>query len=1103
MKKFAIYFLVLFLIFSNLTANNFRKSPFEIINTETGLSQNAVISICQDKQGYIWFGTHDGLNRYDGFEFKLFKYNPENENSLSNNLINCLFLDGNYIFAGTGNGLCRINTINLNVEIFFPKNFKGKIWAVKSIVKDNNNLFWIGTDLGLYSFNNISKVFKKYPIIKRVKPSPEPIKKLVFDVNNNLLIGTSGLGLFKKDIKNNFQKINLLRKEIVYKEDYFVYDMCKTPDNYIYISTERSVYFINPENQILKPHKTLSKFVEKNPALKIVNFNGNLLLGVYKKGLIEFNTKENSIKDYNKLAPYSNFFTTNDIFSIFKDSSNVLWVGVDGTGVIKLTPKRLNFNNFLIDKNGLCVMAVCQDKNKNLYVGSFGNGLYKINLETETFEQYTDANKSKIKLSGNIVISLIIDSEENLWIGTLEKGITKYNLKTKKTKYYKYQHYNYNTIGSNSVTYMYEDKLKNIWIGTTDGISLYIRKKNIFKHFYSNELDKTTISTDFISYITERKNGDIIVATNGGGINILNKSGNVKKIIKHNKNDKKSLGYDYITYIYEDVDETLWIGTAGMGFDKLTKGSNVFKHFRENDGLSNNNVFVILEDNFNNLWMSTNKGISKFNKLKESFTNYDFSDGLQGNEFNGTSGIKLLDGKLSFGGLKGLNIFEPGSIKNNLTKPKTSISEIKLFNKEIDNKWKESKELQLNYNENTLSFEFNCLHYENPSKNSFKYKMEGLDKDFVFTSSKNRSVTYAGISPGNYTFKVYSRNGDNIWDNVGDNVKIKILPPFWGTLTFKIFSTIFFIIFSNLLYFGWKKIYISYSFWRSSHIIGKRYKVLEKIGSGGTGEVFKANDKSTGKIVALKILDERYLDAETKERFSVEQSVYEKIKHRNIVEVYSKGDHEGKLYYVMEYIKGITLSEFVDKINLNETQILKIFNAILDIVYEIHTQGVIHRDLKPDNIMICKKLLDDSFEKPSIAQETGEFLRDNIKILDFGLAKILGSKTLTQSAVFGGTLYYFPPEFLFGRKIRETAFDYYSLGVILYEMLTKSHLYDVSDTSELLASVVSGKIIPPIEKNKNISKNVSDFVMKLINKDPDNRLKDYQDIKTELNKLIN
>lgn len=1102
--KYLIFFILISFSFQNVMCNQFLKSPFDIINTESGLSQNAVISICQDSSGFIWFGTNDGLNKYDGFEFKLLKYQPEEKNTLPNNTINCLLPDkNNSIWVGTANGLCKVNSTTLDTKSFFPKKTNGKLWSVNSLLLSEEEYLFVGSDLGLFKFNINTETFSRIPLIKKSEKFQEPITTLVLDSSNNLFIGTAGLGLFVKNSNDDsIKKINLIRKKIIYIEDYFVYNICKTKDNTIFITTERSCFYIEPNSTKIIENKTLSEVIWKNYAVAMIENDNSLLLGLYQKGIVEYNRKTNKIDIYDKYYPENNFFKTNDIYTLFKDKSGVIWIGTDGTGVLKLNPKKVNFGSYKIEKNGICVMAVEQDSKDTLWVGSYGNGLYKLNINTGIEKHFSTTILDNLKLSDEIIISLLKDSQDNLWIGYMNNGLTIYNLKTKKVTNLKGNIYDYNTIGNNMVTCFYEDSNQNIWIGTGYGISLYLRKKQVFRHIYNNELDKSSLSGNIVTYITERKNGDILAATSGGGINVLDKSGKIRKIFKHDKNNKKTLGYNFVNYIFEDEDETLWISTSGMGFDKKEKNSDHFIHYRESDGLPNNSVFVILEDDDKNLWMSTNKGISKFNIKDKIFTNYDFRDGLQGNEYNSSSGIKLKSGKISFGGIKGLNIFDPKLIKKSQIMPKTVITDVRLFNKPLKKEWKISKNIEIPYNKNTFSFDFICLDYAMPEKNKYKYMMEGIDNETIETTYKNRSVTYAGLAPGKYTFKVWGANGDNIWDLKGDSLKIHIKPPFWGTVSFKIFAILIFIIFSNLLFFGWKKLYISYQYWRSSHIIGKRYKIIEKIGAGGTGAVFKANDKTSGGIVALKILDEKYIDEETSKRFSVEQSVYEKIKHKNTVEIFSKGEHNGKLYYVMEFVEGITLSQFIKINTLNENQILCIFDTILDIVHEIHIQGVIHRDIKPDNIMICNNLDGKSLPLDCSSIKSKEIFRDNLKILDFGLAKILGSKTLTQSAIFGGTLYYFPPEFLFGRKIRETAFDFYSLGVVLYEMLTKSHLYDVKESAELLAAVVSGTPSSPKEKNSNISIGVSDFVMNLIAKDPENRLKDYESIKTALSKAL-
>jgi len=1100
--------LILFLCICTNSHSQFFKSPFEIINTESGLSQNSVHSICQDSRGFMWFGTHDGLNRYDGFDFTLLKYMPDSENSLPSSAILTLLSDNDkFIWAGTENGLAKINIFTLEIKSFLPKNYKNKLFTINTLELSKKNNLLVGTNSGLYKFDTNTENFKIIPLINQ-NEIPKPISSLSTDKNGNLLIGTFGYGLYiKRYNTNKCQQLNLIRKKTVYLEDFYIYEMYKTNNNMVFISTNRSCFTYDPNTEKISPHEKLSKLFYKNTALTIVGGGNTLLLGLYQKDLIQFNLENNEIKTLSKYAPETDFFSTNYILTLFKDKSEIIWVGTDGGGVLKLSPRKISFAPYTIEKKGICVMSIEEISNNILMVGSYGKGLYKINLEKGVLSKFTDKSPDTLKISGNIVLALLKDSKNKLWIGTMNNGVSVYDLTSKKMKYYKYKHYDYNTVGSNMITCFFEDSNNNIWIGTGDGISLYLRNKKTFRHLYASDIDKSTLSANIINFITEAKNGDILVGTSGGGLNILNKSGKVKKIYKHNKNDKNSLGYNYINCIFEDDNETLWISTSGIGFDKLEKDTEIFKHFTETNGLPNNNVFVILQDNEKNLWMSTNKGIAKFNPFKETFKNFDYKDGLQGNEFNGNAGLLLSSQKMVFGGIKGMNVFYPSKIKPRKQLPVTIINKVKLFNKllskyNINSNWRLTKKLNLTYKQNTLSFDFVYLDYNSPEKNKYKYILEGLDNEPTKTTAKNRSVTYASLPPGQYVFRVWGANSDNKWDKKGDFITINITPPFWGTLTFKIISILFFIVFSNLLYFAWKKLYISYQYWRSSHIIGKRYKITEKIGSGGTGIVYKAIDKTTSKIVALKILDEKYLDPESIKRFSVEQTVYEKIKHRNTVEIFSKGEHNGQLYYVMEYVEGETLSSFVKNKQLNENQILCIFHSILDIIYEIHVQGVIHRDLKPDNIMICNTLQLSQIPTSCSSLKSKEVLRDYLKILDFGLAKILGGKTLTQSAIFGGTLYYFPPEFLFGRKVRETAFDYYSLGVVLYEMLTGSHLYNVSDSSELLVAVVNSNPEPPIAKNSHISPKVSDFVMKLIAKNPNNRLSDYDSIKKELSILL-
>ena len=844
----AILLLLFFSSYQTLISQN--TVVFDRISTNQGLSQGDVNAIYQDNKGFMWFGTHDGLNKYNGYEFNVYKPNPNKSNSINSNLIYAITGDdkGNLWIGTTGNGLNYYNKSTGNFKHYLHN--KKDINSIANnhinvLYKDKKDLLWIGTADGLDLVDlkkpKDSITFKHYNLANNKIPNSflkNDIYSIFEDSKNQLWIGSS-IGLFKlsRD-ENGTIYFRLLNSIINLPNNTTV--QCITEDNFgrIIIGTGKGLFaFKSNFTEVFKIQEGFYNAVQIDSKNNIwAGSNMGLLYFDNQHHLNPPTLKNRYIYDPKNAASISK----NIIKSLFIDTTGILWIGTNGGGINKFDPERKQFKlvKKTLDPNSLSydkIRSVFEDSSNNLWVGTEGGGLniltdknddgsYSkfINLKTilKPFAIEELANKKTILIGAentpglyeitisdidNIkendlkpikevtysVFSILEDSNENVWIGTYSGGIYRWLKNKNGTGYTKdiilHSPSNSNSIPSNIIRNIYEDSNQNIWFGTGDGLSKLI----------PSEVSKK--SPKFITF-------------------------------KNNPNDKNSISHNYILALYENKKGDFWIGTLGGGLNKIEFNSNeskvTFKTYTEVNGLSNNVVKGILEDSENNLWISTNKGLSKFNPVNETFKNYDVNDGLQSNEFQELAFLKRKNGEMIFGGVNGFNAFYPEKIKDNPYKAKSVITNFFISNKSVnrgenvngriilEKSIDETKSLQLKHYENNFSFEFASLHYSAPSKNKFAQKLEGFDDDWIYTNSSKRFATYTNLEYGNYTLKLKSSNNDGIWEDTVTQISIDIIPPFWKTKLAYLFYTILILA-------------ILFGFWRNTVTKTKRKHILE------------------------------------------------------------------------------------------------------------------------------------------------------------------------------------------------------------------------------------------------------------------------------------
>lgn len=755
-KKYIIYMLLLIilLITTNIVyVSAYNNINFKNITSEDGLSQGTVETIIQDDQGYIWLGTNDGLCRYNGYEFKIYKHDEELENSITNNYIVDIKQDnsGN-IWVGTANGLSKIDTktdlitnYNMNDEEKSLSHYNiGDILITKS------GDVLVGTSDGLNIYNEKKDEF--YRIFNKDSDlSSQFIRSLAEDENQNIWVATNN-GIDKIDIKNNKNIISF-----------------KTGDGKFDIS-ENDIYVVRYDPK------------------------GYIWAGALKEGLNRIDINTNEVKQYKNDDRDEKSLPGNYVKDILRDSSGNLWVGTDN-GLAKYNEQTENFatyKNKIYDKTSLVndeVFSIQEDESGLIWVGTYaGISMFDPNTNIEHYKKDPFDENS---ISDNSIHGIYEDKDGLLWVGTNSKGVNvinrkNYNVKhlNKTSKDYPISDDNindivgidnkifiatknglnevdkdlktiniYNTedgICNNNITALFADSKKNVWIGTANGISVLNTNTNEIIDI-TDILTNHNIEDQYIKVIYEDSKGNYWVGCFiDGGLVKIDPNKRTIENYRNKKEDKTSISSNNIRSIVEDKNGNIYIGTS-YGLNKLNESNNTFERYSEKDGLSNNTVYGLLVDDNNNLWASTNLGISKLDTNTMTFETFNIIDGFQGNEFNGRAYYKNKSGELFFGGINGLNIFRPNDINRSRYVPTVIFDEFKVNGKV----YKDINNQEFKYNENTINISVFISNYKNTKNIQYMYKLEGVSDSWDISRSNN--INYSDLAPGTYTLKIKAR----------------------------------------------------------------------------------------------------------------------------------------------------------------------------------------------------------------------------------------------------------------------------------------------------------------------------------------------------------
>jgi ligand-binding sensor domain-containing protein len=798
-----------YLLVVQLFAQN-NQIRFDHISVEQGLSQTSVFSIVQDKTGFMWFATQDGLNRYDGYSFNVYRHDPLDSNSVASIGIRKLYVDNN-----------------------------GNLW----VITHNNKLDRYDADSNLFIHYN-SKI-----IIAGNKSSVN-ISSIVEDVSGQLWICSGNGALYRySSEKDNFmyQKLNNLEDDSFGK----VHAQClfADSDGTIWMGTWEGLFKINISSSGIKKFQNVlgdEQSLGGNMVFDITeDDSGRLWVASVNGGVSALNKQTGKFKVYRNDPADPKSLSSDRVFSIFKDSRSNIWIGTIDKGLDLFNSKDETFINFhhvpslsWSISNG-AIMSIYEDRSGALWFAILSGGANRFDRRSQNFMHITHDASDKGSLSQNTVLAVCADKTGALWVGTDGGGI---NLLLSGEEKFKHYLQNPTGFGSNSITAIYEDRRGRIWIGTDPGVNtaaggvfIYSKKINTFIPF-----DKLDVKASGITAFCEDVEGRLWIGTSADGVHRYDIDSGEVTSFKHNRNKQSSISGNSVFAIYEDKynnlwfgmvgkglnlfnpetetfesflndpenpnsissntvwcfsednDGNLWMGTWGGGLNIFNREDTTFKSFTVKDGLPSNIIYAILPDEEGNLWLSTSNGLAKFNTKNFSCKNYDFSDGLQNIEFNQGAFCIGKDGMFYFGGTNGVTAFYPENITENKSVPPIVITNFNVFNKPLflGQSFSSIKKIILSYKQNFFSFEFAALDFTAPRKNQYKYMLEGVDKSWVDAGNR-RLASYTDISPGKYKFRVKGSNNDGIWSDTEATASIIITPPFWQTWWFRILAILF------------------------------------------------------------------------------------------------------------------------------------------------------------------------------------------------------------------------------------------------------------------------------------------------------------------------
>ncbi|MDQ1089698.1 two-component regulator propeller domain-containing protein [Siphonobacter sp. SORGH_AS_1065] len=863
---------------------------FSHITTDHGLSESNVLCMIQDSEGFIWVGTYDGLNKYEGHRMVVYRNQPRNKQTLTDNNIRSIYEDHEHnLWVGTPNGLNRYNrATNTFVRYVHDPSDSRSVSSnnIYTIYEDHQHNLWVGTyGGGINRFDRQTHTFIHYrhnPVTRRGL-SDDHVTKIIEDHKGQLWVGTQQ-GLNRLDRRRN-QFIPAIPK-----------------------------MHLDP----LLAQEYIHSLVEDT--------DGNLWIGTNSQGLYRWNPRTHESKHFRHSSLEVGSLGGDVIMSLFVDRQKQIWIGTENNGLNLYRPETQSFDKYQFDYTNTLsisnntVNCIIQDYSGNIWAGVQRGGLNIFNPQASIFDFYYQTSSPQ-SLGHNEVKSFYQDKEGIVWLGLDGGGLDRFDPVTRTFKHYKHNERDPKSLGSDAVLDIREDRRGNLWVGTWGGgLNLMDRKSGTFTHFKKDPANPASLSSNNVWKIFEDHQGTLWVGTFFGGLCRMNPNTRTFERIIKDKTGHRFYG-ENITCIEEDKGGHLWIGTTEDGINRYTLHSGKLTHFsppgETNESgdqyikaiycdkhnrvwvgqktlslyLPSHNIFQrvrnkelskiqsIQEDNQGNLWLGTLNGLIKYNPDHKTIQQLTKDDGLLSNEFIQNAHLKAQDGTIYFGSSKGFVMFDPLRVVVNRYVPPVYLTGFSLFNKPVEVGDKSGilpqslnylEEIRLAHNQSTFGFEFAALDYTAVRKNQYAYKLEGFDDDWNMVGNVNKA-TYTNLDPGSYVFRVAASNNNGVWNRTGRSIKVIIVPAFWQTWWFQMMLGLVGLVMLYGLY------------WLRIRQIKRNQKKLEEQVQLKTRELQQANDEMLSQKEELVLLsnDLQALNKELREQQEQEHKAREEAEKAN------------------------------------------------------------------------------------------------------------------------------------------------------------------------------------------------------------------------------
>ena len=1010
---------------------------------DEGYIGKGTYSMFQDRTGYLWMGSENGLVRYDGRSFDLF--NSQNVSQMrSNDVIEVAQTSDGAIWAGTMDGLLCFR--NGQVERFglehgLPHRDVGQLYI------DRSGRFWLGLADGLAYMADGRIVPVELPgetgsaYVEDILEGPDGHPWVLTRTNILRIDGTTVTNMVLQEGQGRFNALAV------------------GSDGEVWLGTESGLFQTDGHGKHLIPVPLADKISVR--AL-LVDREGCLWIGSARHGVFRMTgSRIDNVSEHDGLL-------MNEVRCLFEDREGAVWVGsIRGLTRFRETPFALiNTADGLPHRLVYCTLA---DHAGNVWAGT-PEGLARISV---------DGSVEKIG-PAMVVQSMARGNRDDILVGTESKGLFRLmpgeeipvpvEIGT----------------GPREIMCVLNTADDRILVGTLGGI-YELQGKQLVP---AGEM--LGIPDVSIRFMVEAHD-ELWIGTSDGCFRIHPAGTDRYRI-------EEGLPSNFIFCIYPD-ENGIWLGTdQGLAYWK--DGDILSYTFR--DGLPSNEIYAIEPDEIGQFWLSTEDGVASVSRQElllalngvepALFKMYVRQDGIPDGE--GIGGIqqtvcKDQAGRIWIATISGLAVCDPTNLVQNRIPPPIVIQNVRVDEQPVET----GEVLFLEPGWRRLTIGFAGLSYLVPERVRFRTMLAGFDTEWIDT--RDSTVSFTSLPPGDYMFRVYASNNDGVWSLEPAELQITVVKPWWMNWWFIAFAAIFLAAVLNLIWKSLLALYRMFREWQQAHMFGS-FRILDVIGKGGMGTVYRVRRSGHDSTIALKILDAEDGDEHERERFLREGAIGQQIDHPNVVKILETGAVRRKLFVAMEYLDGEPLNRKMER-GISWRTSLAIIRVICDTLHDLHQMGIVHRDVKPQNVMVLKPGIMDS---ASWAADPVDVVAPMIKLLDFGLARIVGATTLTRTGLLAGTVQYVPPEALGGERRNDPSVDFYAAGILLYEMLTGLKPYTGEDPGELIYAVLYRSVTAPHDVVPDLSADLSGLVMEMIEKDPDRRLSDYGEIRKWIDRIL-